>query len=146
MNIHPSNPINNIADSDLLSSIAEAFAEIEKHDVRVEKVTLTQDRYNEMITKRGSLEYLCVNDTIRMTEEIKELTDRYGIKRCHVTMTSSSLTGEKAECSYQNMDQWVYPLVQGFYELLLEDLETIVVYRAMENVLGRNIRVFFDAS
>lgn len=69
MNIHPSNPINNIANSDLLNSIADAFAEIEKNDIRVEKVTLTQDRFDEMITKRGSLDYLCVNDTIRMTEE-----------------------------------------------------------------------------
>jgi len=67
--ISPANPINNIANSDILNSMAEAFAEIEKKDIRVEKATLTQDRFDEMITKRGSLEYLCVNDLVEMTEE-----------------------------------------------------------------------------
>jgi len=69
MNISAANPINNIANSDILNNIADAFAEIEKQDVRVEKVILTQDRYDEMITREGSLNYLCVNDLVKMTEE-----------------------------------------------------------------------------
>lgn len=56
--IAPYNPINNIANSGILNSIADAFAKIEKHDLRVERVTLTQDRYNEIITKKASLNYL----------------------------------------------------------------------------------------
>ena len=59
--IAPYNPISNIADSDVLNCIADAFAQIEKHDVRVERVSLEQDRYDELITRKGSLDYLCQN-------------------------------------------------------------------------------------
>lgn len=62
MNISAANPINNIANSDILNSIVGAFTEIEKHDIRVEKVTLTQEKYDELITRKGSLEYLCQNN------------------------------------------------------------------------------------
>jgi hypothetical protein len=47
MNISAVNPINNIANSGILNSIAAAFAEIEKHDLRVEKVTLEKARYED---------------------------------------------------------------------------------------------------
>lgn len=68
--IAPYNPINNIANSDVLNSIADVFAKIEKYDLKVEKVTLEQDRYDELITKRGSLEYLCQNNHgLEITEE-----------------------------------------------------------------------------
>lgn len=70
MNISAVNPINNIANSGILNSIADAFAEIEKQDLRVEKVTLEKARYEELITKKGSLNYLCQNNHgLEITEE-----------------------------------------------------------------------------
>ena len=53
------NPINNVADSSVLNCIADAMAKIEINDLRVDKITLEKDRYDELITKKGSLDYLC---------------------------------------------------------------------------------------
>lgn len=70
MNISAVNPINNIANSGILNSIADAFAEIEKHNLRVEKVTLEKARYEELITRKDSLNYLCQNNHgLEITEE-----------------------------------------------------------------------------
>lgn len=69
MNIAPCNPINNVAEPLILESIADAFSEIEKHDLRVDKITLEKERYDELITRKDSLNYLCQNEGIKITEE-----------------------------------------------------------------------------
>lgn len=63
----PYNPINNVADPSVLNCIADAMAEIESNDLRVDKIILEKDRYDELITKKDNLDYLCKNDYI--TEE-----------------------------------------------------------------------------
>lgn len=70
MNISAANPVNNIADSAILHSIADAFAKIEAQDILVKRVTLERERYEELITKKGSLNYLCQNNhDLEITEE-----------------------------------------------------------------------------
>lgn len=64
MNISPCNPINKIANSDILNNIFDSFAEIEQYNLRVDKITLEKDRYDELITRRGSLDYLSQNENL----------------------------------------------------------------------------------
>jgi len=69
MNIASCNPVHNIADSGMLDAITDAFAKIEVQDIRVERVTLERDRYEQLISEKGNLKYLCQNDLINVTEE-----------------------------------------------------------------------------
>ncbi len=64
------NSITNIADSGILNAIADAFTEIERHGLKVEKITLEKAKYEELITRKGCLNYLCLNNHgLEITEE-----------------------------------------------------------------------------
>jgi len=64
----------------MIDAISRAFAEIEIQDIRVKRITLERDRYEQLITEKGSLGYPCQSNHIRVTEEEVIVETLFGAK------------------------------------------------------------------
>lgn len=80
MNIASCNPVRNVVNNGMIDAISRAFAEIEIQDIRVKRITLERDRYEQLITEKGSLGYPCQSNHIRVTEEEVIVETLFGAK------------------------------------------------------------------
>jgi len=80
VNIASCNPVRNVVNNGMIDAISRAFAEIEIQDIRVKRITLERDRYEQLITEKGSLGYPCQSNHIRVTEEEVIVETLFGAK------------------------------------------------------------------